>query len=141
MACFVAQDDREWTILVLTHEIECEIGRHIIDPALGWSLDTIDFHGAIEVDALTDEACREVEAGAFAGLGAHVPFADVSGFVTGLSHQGSVREAFDGEGGVVVDHTVDVPIASGQKGGSARCAQGCDDESLAESETLAGQSV
>ena len=139
MACFVAQDDREWTILVLTHEIECEIGRHIIDPALGWSLDSIDLYRAIEVDTLTDEACRKVEAGAFAGLASHVPFADVSGFVTGLSHQGGVREAFDGEGGVVVDHTVDVPIASGQKGGSARCAQGCDDESLAESETLAGQ--
>ena len=138
MASFITQYDREGLVLVLTHELQRKFGRYIIDPALGGRFDTIDLDRAIEIDTLPDETRREIEPWPFARLAPHVPLADIRRLVTGWAHERCVRDAFDWEGGMVVDHTIDVSIATGQECGSARSAKGCDDKSVSESKTFAG---
>ena len=138
MTSFITQYDRERLIFVLTHELQRKFGRYVIDPALGGRFDTIDLDRAIEIETLPDETRREIEPWPFARLAPHVPLADISRLVTGLAHERCVRDAFDREVGMVVDHAIDVSIATGQECSAARSAKGCDDKSVSESKTFAG---
>lgn len=96
-----------------------EVGGDVIDPTFGFGHLTIDFKRAILIDALVDEAGGVLEAGAWAFLVTHVPFAEIGGAVSGVAQEGGVGDGGFRERRVVIHHAVDVGVLPGEETGAA----------------------
>ena len=85
------------------------VGEDVGDVTGGFGLLAVDVEGRIVVDALSAEGDPAVEAGAGRGVVAHMPFADIAGFVAaGVEKFGEGFEfvADGGAGGRVADDAV-----------------------------------
>ncbi len=120
------------------------VGEDIRDVAGGLGFLAVDVEGGIVVYALAAEGDPAVEAGAGRGVVAHVPFAEVAGFVAARVEEFGEGFEFVADGGTgegVADDAMGLDVLAGEETASAGGAEGGGDEGVRELGAFAGDAV
>ena len=131
----------KWLIPVFLQPLDREVGADVIDPSGAGLRHPVDLVRTVHVAALSDKARRVVEAGTLSFLLSHVPFSDVSGLVSGAAEESGMGDGIGGKRPVVVGDAVAVVVLAGQKGGTARGAEGKGDERVAETDAARREAI